>query len=59
MKVYTFKKSDNGYIGKAFEMAVKNALNRNNADYVSAAGRTDFIYKRKCYDNRRSSKTKI
>lgn len=54
MKVYTFKKSDSGYIGKAFEMAVKNALNRNNADYVSAAGRTDFVYKRKCYDTKQN-----
>lgn len=39
---YTFDITDTGYIGKAFEMAVKDALNRRNANRVSAQGVTDF-----------------
>lgn len=42
--IYTFNRTDKGYIGKAFEMAVKEALNRRNADRVSAQGVTDFRY---------------
>lgn len=55
MKQYTFKKTDKGIIGKAFEMAIKDALNRNNADKVSPCGSCDFIYNRKCYDTKQNS----
>lgn len=48
--MYTFNKTDSGYIGKAFEMAVKNALNRKNANRVSPCGSADFIYNRKHYE---------
>ena len=50
MKNYTFNKTDSGYIGKAFEMAIKDALNRKNADKVSPCGQTDFRFDRKCYE---------
>lgn len=50
MKEYTFKLSDTGYIGKAFEMAIKDVLRRSHPDRVSPAGETDFRYLRKCYD---------
>lgn len=50
MKQYTFNKTDSGYIGKAFEMAIKDALNRKNADKVSPCGQTDFRFDRKCYE---------
>ena len=46
---YTFDKTDSGYIGKAFEMAVKEVLHRRNASTVSPAGRTDFC-RGKYYD---------
>lgn len=41
---YTFNITDTGYIGKAFEMAVKDALERRNANRVSAQGVTDLRY---------------
>lgn len=47
---YTFNKTDKGYIGKAFEMAVKSALNRRNADKVSAQGKSDFRFCRINYE---------
>jgi hypothetical protein len=39
---YIFNKTDSGIQGKAFEMAVKAALNRKNADRVSPCGGSDF-----------------
>ena len=36
MEKYTFNKTDSGYIGKAFEMAVKTALNRKNGVHFAA-----------------------
>ena len=39
---YTFNKTDSGIFGKAFEMAIKDALNRKNADKVSPCGSEDF-----------------
>ena len=47
---YTFNKTDKGYIGKAFEMAIKDALNRKNADKVSAQGKSDFRFCRINYE---------
>lgn len=44
MKTYTFNKTDKGYIGNAFEMAIKDALHSKNADRVSPAGKTDLRY---------------
>ena len=44
MKTYTFNKTDSGYIGNAFEMAIKDALERNHADRVMPAGQTDLYY---------------
>lgn len=49
-KIYTFKKTDKGIQGKAFEMAIKNALNRPNPDTVSPAGQPDFRYHHYNYD---------
>lgn len=54
-KYYVFEKTDKGVIGKAFEMAIKSALNRPNADTVSPAGKPDFRYSRKCYDVKQNS----
>lgn len=50
MKIYTFDKTDSGIYGKAFEMALKDALNRKNADSVSPSGVADFRYNRRNYD---------
>lgn len=50
MKNYTFNITDSGYIGKAFEMAIKDALNRKNADRVSPCGVSDFRFANKNYD---------
>lgn len=50
MEIYRFKKTDKGYIGKAFEMALKNALKRSHADKVSPCGRADFRWHYKNYD---------
>ena len=47
---YKFNKTDSGIQGKAFEMAIKEALNRKNADRVSPCGVADFRYKNKNYD---------
>ena len=41
---YYFKETDKGYLGKAFEMEIKNALNRRNANRVSPCGTADFRY---------------
>ena len=54
MKHYTFSKTDSGYIGKAFEMAVKDALKRRNADKVSPCGTADFRYNRRNYDTKQN-----
>ena len=47
---YTFKKIDSGFIGKGFELAVKDALNRKNADRVSPCGQADFRFNGHNYD---------
>lgn len=49
-KTYYFKTTDKGVIGKAFEMAIKDALHRRNADRVSPCGVSDFRYKARNYD---------
>ena len=49
-KIYTFEKRDSGYLGKAFEMAIKDALNRRNAVSVSPCGSADFRYRNHNYD---------
>ena len=54
MKNYYFNKTDKGIIGKAFEMAIKDALNRKNADRVSPCGTCDFIYNHKRYDTKQN-----
>ena len=51
---YTFKKKDSGIIGKAFEMAIKQALGRKNADRVSPCGSADFRYKGINYDSKQN-----
>lgn len=48
--LYTFNKTDSGIIGKAFEMAIKDLLNRKNANRVSPCGTTDFRYNAKNYE---------
>lgn len=50
MKIYTFNKTDSGIQGKAFEMAIKEALKRKNANSVSPCGCADFRYNHKNYD---------
>ena len=52
---YTFNKADKGIFGKAFEMAIKDALKRKNADRVSPCGTADFRYDRKNYDTKQNS----
>lgn len=47
---YTFNKTDSGIQGKAFEMAVKDALKRKNANRVSPCGSSDFRYNAKNYE---------
>lgn len=44
MKTYIFNKTDSGYIGNAFEMAIKDALERNHSNRVMPAGQTDLYY---------------
>lgn len=51
---YTFKKSDSGIIGKAFEMSIKEALNRSNAGKVSPCGQADFRFNHKNYDTKQN-----
>lgn len=41
---YKFNKTDSGIQGKAFEMAIKEALHRKNAHRVSPCGSSDFRY---------------
>ena len=48
--VHTFKKSDDGKFGKAFEIEIKRALKRRNAVTVSPCGMSDFRYNNKNYD---------
>lgn len=50
MKTYTFNKTDSGILGKAFEMAIKDILNRKYADRVSPCGQADFRYNHNCYE---------
>lgn len=47
---YKFNKTDSGIQGKAFEMAIKEALNRKNANKVSPCGSSDFRYNAKNYE---------
>ena len=54
MKQYIFSTTDSGIIGKAFEMAIKDTLNRKNADRVSPCGSCDFIYNHKRYDTKQN-----
>lgn len=54
MKQYTFNRTDSGIIGKAFEMAIKDALRRRNADKVSPCGTADFRYNAKNYDTKQN-----
>ncbi len=54
MKVYTFEKKNSGYIGIAFEMAVKDALHRKHADRLAPAGKADLNYNRKNYDTKQN-----
>lgn len=50
MKLHIFNKKDDGIIGKATEMSIKEILERVNADRVSPCGTADFRYKHKNYD---------
>lgn len=52
--VYTFDRTDSGIFGKAFEMSIKDALHRKNADKVSPSGNADFRYKAKNYDTKQN-----
>lgn len=54
MKQYIFNKANNGIIGDAFEMTIKDVLNRKNADKVSPCGKTDFIFNHKHYDTKQN-----
>lgn len=47
---FTFNTTDSGYIGKALEMAIKNALNRKHANRISPAGVADFRFSSKNYE---------
>ena len=47
---YKFNKTDSGIQGKAFEMAIKEALHRKNAHRVSPCGSSDFRYNAKNYE---------
>ena len=42
---YYYKSTDKGIFGDSFEKAVKRALNRKNADKVSAQGKEDFRFR--------------
>ena len=53
-KIYVFKKIDSGIQGKAFEMAIKDALKRKNPDCVSSCGKADFRYYHKNYDTKQN-----
>lgn len=50
MKSYTFNIDDKGFLGKAYEMATKFAVDIADADTVSPKGKPDFRFNRKCYD---------
>lgn len=50
LKRYTFKKSHKGYIGSAYEMAVKYVTHRSNPDRLSPCGSCDFRYNNHNYD---------
>lgn len=52
--IYTFDKKDSGIQGKAFEMEIKKALRRKNADKVSPCGSADFRYKSRNYDSKQN-----
>lgn len=47
---HTFHENDDGSIGKAFEFALKHLIEVKHPDRISPAGRTDFIYKHRCYE---------
>lgn len=49
----TFKKTDSGIYGNAFEMAVKFALKRKDYGWLSPTGRCDLRYG-KCYDTKQN-----
>lgn len=55
MKTYYFKATDKGSIGKAFEMAIKDALSVKNANRVSPCGMCDFRFQGKAYDAKQNS----
>lgn len=52
--IYTFNAHDDGILGKAFEMAIKDLLNRKNANKVSPCGSADFRYASKNYDTKQN-----
>lgn len=52
--LYTFNKKDDGIIGKAFEMAIKDVLNRKNANRVSPCGSADFRFNSRNYDTKQN-----
>lgn len=54
MAIYKFNVKDSGIYGKAFEMEIKRALKRKNADKVSPCGTADFRYKNKNYDSKQN-----
>lgn len=54
MEIYTFDKKNSGIYGDAFEMSIKRALNRKNADRISPCGTADFRYNNKNYDSKQN-----
>jgi hypothetical protein len=50
MYEFIFNTTDDGKQGKAFEMAIKQALKRRNPNRISPCGYSDFRYKNHCYD---------
>ena len=48
--MYEFNKDNSGYVGIAFELTLKEVLERKHSDRLSPAGRTDFIYNHKFYE---------
>lgn len=51
---HIFKVADSGVIGKAFEMTIKEALRRKNANRVSPCGTSDFRFNCKNYDSKQN-----
>lgn len=54
MAKHIFDRTDKGIIGKAYEMTIKDLLNRKNADRVSPCGTADFIFNHKHYDTKQN-----